>query len=159
MEIPPYIVESLNARVRWFWLTFINLSMPSLTFWRKTKHFETCSKTTKKLTIFLNIRMTVYEHNSAYLQTDCLSANCIVHCFWQNGCGCSHCCCFENNKDHHQQTANMHLHKNVAIIVVVVNSNYHQQAANIANSKYHQQTANTHLFRNVLSSDIVIVVV
>ena len=160
MEIPPYIVESLNARVRWFWLTFINLSMPSLTFWRKTKHFETCSKTTKKLTIFLNIRMTEYEHNSASLQTDCSSANCIVHCFWQNGCGCSHCCCLENNnKDHHQQTANMHLHKNVAIIVVVVNSNYHQQAANIANSKYHQLTANTHLFRNVLSSDIVIVVV
>ena len=53
----------------------------------------------------------------------------------------------------------MHLHKNVAIIVVVVNSNYPQQAANIANSKYHQQTANTHLLRNVLSSDIVIVVV
>ena len=127
-----YIVESLNARVRWFWLTFINLSMPSLTFWRKTKHFETCSKTTKKLTIFLNIRMTVYEHNSAYLQTDCLSANCIVHCFWQNGCGCSHCCCLE--------TANIIINRLPIctctrmlqlLLLLIMKSKYHQQAANL----------------------------
>ena len=140
--------------------------MPSLTFRRKTKHFETCSKTTKKLTIFLNIRITEYEHNSASLQTDCSSANCIVHCFRQNGCGCSHCCCLETaNVNNRLPICTCNRMLQLLLLLLFINSNRlpiytcsGMFCLKIANSNY-QPTASTHLFRNVLSSNTVIVVV